>query len=277
MSEHEKDDFVIVENLFKEFIRGEPAYIDINFKIKVGKPFGILGKSGSGKTALMQALRGTPEYRPTRGKVIYRITYCKNCHNVDYPIKVGEKCPNCDTELELREINFWEEQEKNSIIFRNLYNRISIMLQRTFALYGELTVEENIKRNLEKAGVPSHRIGGQAALLISRVNMNHRAFHLARDLSGGEKQRVVFAINLAKQPLIFLADEPTGTLDPVTAEKIHSVINREVKKNQLTFVVTSHWPEAVDQLTDEAILLENGKIIMYDDSHVVANKFLSQV
>jgi methyl coenzyme M reductase system subunit A2 len=267
-----------VNNLFKEFIRGEPAYIDISFTIKVGEPFGILGKSGSGKTALMQALRGTPEYRPTRGTVTYRLAYCEKCHYVDYPTEVGNECSKCGrSEYKLRVINFWEEQEKNSLIFRNLYNRISIMLQRTFALYGEATVDENIKRNLEKAGVPAHRIGGQAALLISRVKMEHRAYHLARDLSGGEKQRVVFAICLAKKPLLFLADEPTGTLDPVTAERIHKTINREVRKNNLTIVVTSHWPEAVDQLTEKAILLENGKIAMFGDSHEVATKFLSQV
>ncbi|MHA1378966.1 MAG: methyl coenzyme M reductase system, component A2 [Candidatus Helarchaeota archaeon] len=273
------EDFIIVKNLFKEFERGTPAYIEINFTIKEGTSFGILGKSGSGKSALMHALRGTPEYKPTKGSVTYRISVCPNldCLYVDYPSLAGSRCPKCNTELELKELDFWKEAETNSPIYRSLYNRISIMLQRTFALYGELPVIENLKNALENAGVPENRREGKASLLLTKVSLTHRSMHIARDLSGGEKQRVVFAMSLAKNPLLFLADEPTGTLDVITSKRIHKTMKNAVKKDKLTLIVTSHWPLAVEELTQEAILLEDGKISMHGESSEVARKFLSLV
>jgi len=275
----EPDDFIIVKNLFKEFERGEPAYQDVTFTIKEGKSFGILGKSGSGKSALMHALRGTPEYKPTQGTVIYRISTCpnSNCLYVNYPSLSGTPCPNCNETLKLLELNFWEEASKNSSQFRALYNRISIMLQRTFALFGELPVLINIVDALERANYPEKRRDGKASSLLTKVKMGHRALHIARDLSGGEKQRVVFAMALAKNPLIFLADEPTGTLDILTSTAIHKVMIDAVKKDKLTLIVTSHWPHAVEDLTDEAILLEDGKVILHDKSDKVAKEFMSKV
>lgn len=273
------EDFIIVKNLFKEFERGAPAYIDVSFTIKEGASFGILGKSGSGKSSLMHALRGTPEYKPSKGTVTYRISVCpnKDCLYVDYPSLVDSDCPNCNQKLELKELDFWKEADENSPIYRALYNRISIMLQRTFALYGELPVLANLMEALDKAGVPERRREGKASLLLSKVNLTHRSMHIARDLSGGEKQRVVFAMSLAKNPLLFLADEPTGTLDVITSKKIHKTMKSAVEKDKLTLIVTSHWPLAVQDLTTEAILLEEGKVTMQGDSAEVAQVFLSQV
>ncbi len=275
----EVEDFIIVKGLFKEFERGEPAYQDVSFTIKEGHSFGILGKSGSGKSALMHALRGTPEYRPTKGKVIYRISVCpnKNCLHVNYPSLAGTNCSKCGSTLEFQELDFWKEASTNNPVFRALYNRISIMLQRTFALFGELPVLENIKDALERAKVPERRRDGKAASLLTKVKMGHRALHIARDLSGGEKQRVVFAMALAKDPLIFLADEPTGTLDVLTSSAIHKVMKDAVRKDRMTLIVTSHWPHAVEELTDDAILLEDGKVVLHDDSKKVAKEFMSKV
>ncbi|MHA1266723.1 MAG: methyl coenzyme M reductase system, component A2 [Candidatus Helarchaeota archaeon] len=273
------EDFIIVKGLFKEFERGAPAYQDINFVIKEGRSFGILGKSGSGKSALMHALRGTPEYRPTKGEVIYRISVCsnQNCLHINYPSLADKNCPKCGEKLAFKKLNFWDEASKNSPVFRALYNRISIMLQRTFALFGELPVLENIKDALERAKVPERRRDGKAASLLTKVKMGHRALHIARDLSGGEKQRVVFAMALAKDPLIFLADEPTGTLDVLTSAAIHKVMNNAVKKDRMTLIVTSHWPHAVEELSEEAILLEDGRIVMADRANIVAQHFMSKV
>ena len=80
--------------------------------------------------------------------------------------------------------------------------------------------------------------------------MSHRVTHIARDLSGGEKQRVVLARQLAKNPMLLLADEPTGTLDPQTAEKLHQTLIEGVKNEGISMVITSHWPEVMNQLAD---------------------------
>ncbi len=85
--------------------------------------------------------------------------------------------------------------------------------------------------------------------------------HVARELSGGEKQRVVLARQLVRNPLLLLADEPTGTLDPMTAKLVHEAIINAVKNYNMSMVLTSHWPEVIEKLADKAILLENGEVI----------------
>ena len=142
--------FLEVQELTKEFVRGEPAIKNISFTIREGHSFGILGKSGSGKSVLMNAIRGTKDYEPSRGKIIFHISYCPNCHHVGYPSKVGENCPNCTTKLEKREVDLWEERGKSTPLSYTLYNRIAIMFQRTFGIFGELTVTNNLTRILKK-------------------------------------------------------------------------------------------------------------------------------
>ncbi|MHA1130315.1 MAG: methyl coenzyme M reductase system, component A2 [Candidatus Helarchaeota archaeon] len=276
MSDDEKY-FIKVDNISKEFKRGTYAIRDISFLVKEGHSFGILGKSGSGKSVLMHALRGTKGFEPTHGTITYRFAYCDSCNWVEYPSKSDEPCPKCGNTLKLKKVNYWKEEVKGSEIFHALYHRISIMLQRTFALFGEYPVIVNIQNILSKAGVSEKRVQGKALRILTQVKLTHRALHLARDLSGGEKQRAVFAMNLAKNPLLFLADEPTGTLDPITAEAVHTIMKKAVKGGNLSLVVTSHWPHAVAELSDEAILLEQGKIMERGDPDLVAKAFLDKL
>ena len=112
---------------------------------------------------------------------------------------------------------------------------------------------------------------------LDMVQMSHRITHIARDLSGGEKQRVVLARQLAKKPMFFLADEPTGTLDPQTAEKLHQTLINGVKKEGITMVITSHWPEVMNQLADYAIWLDHGEILEEGDPTTVVKNFLDTV
>ncbi len=276
MSESE-DWFLKVEGLSKEFVRGEPAFSDINFTLKEGHSFGILGKSGCGKSALMHSIRGTKDYRPTHGKVLYRLAVCPKCKTVEYPSTAGQVCSKCGETTELRVINYWETADKDPDLFFSIYERIAIMLQRTFALFGEHPVILNIRNTLEKYGYPKRKIDGRSIMLLSKVKLTHRAMHLARDLSGGEKQRAAFATCLAKNPLLFLADEPSGTLDPITAEYVHDVMKRAVSDENLTLMITSHWPEAVAVLSEEAILLERGKPIKQGDPKEVAKAFMDMI
>lgn len=273
----DEDFFVKVENLGKEFKRGTYAIKDISFILRECSSFGILGKSGSGKSVLMHSIRGTKGFEPTHGKVFYRVAHCEACNQIEYPSRAGSECPKCKHPMSLKTIDLWEEEAKGSEIFHSLYSRISIMLQRTFALFGEYPVVVNLQNILAKTGIPEKKVQARALRILSQVKLTHRALHLARDLSGGEKQRAVFAMSLAKNPLLFLADEPTGTLDPITAEAVHDIMKSTVKGGNLTLIITSHWPSAVAELSDEAILLEKGVIAASGDPKEVAQKFMDQL
>ncbi|MDR3063251.1 MAG: methyl coenzyme M reductase system, component A2 [Methanobrevibacter sp.] len=262
--------FISIKNINKTFDDNN-VLKDINIDIEEGEVVGILGRSGSGKSVLINMLRGIKEYRPDSGKIIYKLAICKNCLTVDTPSKAGNSC-SCGGKFEAEEIDFWNSDRK---IFAAIRRRISIMLQRNFALYDEETVIENV---LEAIPTGEYEEKLYRALdLLEMVQMNHRITHIARDLSGGEKQRVVLARQIAKNPMLFLADEPTGTLDPQTAKYIHETLKEGVKNEGITMLITSHWPEVMKQLSDTVIWLDNGEVVDKGSSDTVVEKFLETV
>ncbi|MHC1585042.1 MAG: ATP-binding cassette domain-containing protein, partial [Candidatus Syntropharchaeia archaeon] len=119
-----KEEILIVEGLTKSFDH-ETILEDISFRMREGEGFGILGKSGSGKTVLMHAIRGIKEYKPTKGAVIYRVAMCPDemCGWAEPPSKKGEECPKCGATLDLEEIDYWAIHGTPK--FKNLYNRLS--------------------------------------------------------------------------------------------------------------------------------------------------------
>jgi methyl coenzyme M reductase system subunit A2 len=231
---------------------------DISTTINVGEVLGLIGRSGSGKSVLIHALRGTEEYRPTSGKIIYRVNYCKKCNHVDLP-SPGKPCLRCGGATHIEEVDFWGLDDRDPLRMA-VKERIAIMLQRSFALFGDLSVIENIFEAFPEHTDEKYKIQ-RAIELLQMVNMTHRTTHIARDLSGGEKQRCVLARQLARDPILFLADEPTGTLDPQTAEIVHKALTEATKCDKMSMVVTSHWPKAISRLSDKAIWLESGEMV----------------
>ena len=264
-------DFITLKNISKNF-DGVDVLKDINLKINEGETLGILGRSGSGKSVLINMLRGTKEYTPDSGNIIMNLAVCPDCLAVESPSHEGEKC-RCGAAYEAKEVDFYNAERK---LFSSIRRRISIMLQRNFALYDEETVIENVMRAMPDD--VEYEEGLYAALeLLEMVQMNHRITHIARDLSGGEKQRVVLARQLAKNPMMFLADEPTGTLDPQTAVKLHNTLKEGVKDKNITMLITSHWPEVMTELADNVIWLENGEIKEEGEPSDVVDHFLETV
>jgi len=149
------------------------------------------------------------------------------------------------------------------------------MLQRTFALFGDKTVMENIAEALPP-GLDERERTRRIVELLEFVNLTHRTTHIARDLSGGEKQRTVLARQLAKEPLFFLADEPTGTLDPKTADIVHNSLIKLIGSRGMCMVFASHWPEAVEKMANEAIWLDAGKVMMQGVPENVTKKFMEE-
>jgi methyl coenzyme M reductase system subunit A2 len=262
--------FIELKNINKTF-NGVSVLKDLNVEIEEGTVLGILGRSGSGKSVLINMLRGTKEYKPDSGNIIINIAICSNCSRVEPPSKVGEKC-SCGATLDAKQIDFWNTDRK---YFSQVRKRIAIMLQRNFALYERDTVIENVLMAMEGGEYEDNLY--KALDLLEMVQMSHRITHIARDLSGGEKQRVVLARQMAKEPMLFLADEPTGTLDPQTAEYLHQTLIDGVKNEGVTMVITSHWPEVMNKLADQVIWLEKGEIVEKGSANVIVQNFLDTV
>ena len=262
--------FIEIRDLTVRFGEVE-ALRKINLVIEEGESVGFLGRSGSGKSVLMHVLRGVETFPDITGSVIYHVARCKSCRHVEPPSHVGQKC-RCGGILEHTDADF-VALDVNDPLRRDIVKRVAIMLQRTFALYGDERVIVNVMRAVEDSGeaITIYR----AADLLDEVNLSHRMMHVARELSGGEKQRVVLARQLAKSPMLLLADEPTGTLDPSTAKVVHESIKRAVKDFKMTLIITSHWEDVMVDLTDRAVLLDHGEIKCIGAPKDVAAQFLS--
>ncbi len=264
--------FIIIDGVSKKFGTKE-VLRNISLTIGEGDRLGIIGRSGSGKTVLLSMLKGIADYAPTTGKVVYRIAICKECEYIDGPSKAEKVCPRCFSKMELLEVDIW----KNDAHARALRNRVSIMFQRTFALYGSMTVYENLVEALGRTEIPGTDINKRAIEIAKSIGLSNRLIHTARDLSGGEKQRVVLGRQLAVNPVLLLADEPTGTLDPINAKIIYRILIEECKREGTTLLVTSHVPEAIEAISEKAILLEDGRIDMQGDTKSVVAKFMSRL
>jgi methyl coenzyme M reductase system subunit A2 len=263
------EDFVLIKNVSKKF-GGNYALRDVSATIGSGEILGLIGRSGAGKSVLINMLRGSPDYRPDAGKVIYRFNSCSACGWTELPFE-GAKCGKCGSDMQIKEVDFWALDDDDPLKSQ-IRRRIAIMLQRTFALFGEMTVIENIFEALDERMSEKEKID-RALELLKLVKLDHRVTHIARDLSGGEKQRCVLARQLAKEPILFLADEPTGTLDPQTADIVHNVLVDAVRSKGMAMVVTSHWPKAINSMADRAIWLESGEMMKIGKPEEVTTEF----
>jgi methyl coenzyme M reductase system, component A2 len=251
-----KAPLVTVDNLCMDF-DGTRVLKNIKFEISEGEVLGIIGRSGAGKTVLMHLMRGV-EQPPTSGRIIYHVAVCNGCDYLDVRSATGKPCPHCGGTMEPKDIDLWGE--KDDSLHRRLMRRTAIMFQRTFALYGNDRVIENVLHALDDIEYPEEMMINRAADLIDQVKLSHRMMHIARDLSGGEKQRVVLARQLAKQPFLLFADEPTGTLDPNTARLVHDMLKTAAQANNMGMVVTSHFSQVIEDVAVRAILLVDGQI-----------------
>ena len=277
--------FIRISDVSNEF-NGKEVLKNVSVVINEGESLGLLGRSGSGKSVLLHMLRGTEEYAPVQGEVIFSVAICpdyldrEELHEWTHPLlgtieppsKVGSTCPKCGSKLELREVNYWKDRDAR----RKIKRRVAIMLQRTFGLYGDETVMNNVLHALDSRKYPVEQRVRRAYELLKAVKMIHRVSFPASDLSGGEKQRVVLARQLALDPILMLADEPTGTLDVKTGKLVHKALIDSTKAG-MTLITTSHWPSTIEELTEKALWLDHGEIIAYGDSKTVVEEFEKQV
>jgi len=214
-----------VEKIYNPGMHNELEVLKgVDLKIKKGEMTALLGPSGSGKSTLLHVI-GCLD-RPTKGKVF---------------IEGEEVYKLSDDELALI------RRRKIGFIFQQ------------FNLIGVFTALENIEMPMRIAGFSKEEAKKRATKLLETVKLGERLNHFPRQLSGGEMQRVAIARALANEPLIILADEPTGNLDTKTGGEIIDLMNKLNDKGY-TFLIVTHDP-LIARSAERIIKIKDGKIV----------------
>lgn len=224
----------------------------VSFEVSNGEILGITGKSGSGKTTLLKILRGVESFNG--GSIELNGSLIKN-DSAD-----GSKILGRDT---------------------------AIHFQRNFGLWNGPAIENLIRR------LNSHYVGYEAlpepdaphydelyerAMAYMRlVGLEKKALHSSNLLSGGEKQRLIVARQLAAQPRLLLLDEPVTMTGPDTKQEVMDVILQLKDKLNIPIIVVSHLPEVHTYLADRVIYLENGRVAEDGEPEVVLKNFLREL
>jgi lipoprotein-releasing system ATP-binding protein len=204
----EQSELLRVENLKKEYRSGKSPLVifeNLSFQVRKGEMLAIVGESGTGKSSLLHLL-GTLD-RPSAGDI-----YC--------------------AQLSLKSLS-----DEAAADFRN--REIGFVWQFHYLL-PEFDALENVAMPLLARGENPKQAHARAADWLREVGLADRLHHRSGELSGGEQQRVALARALVTSPKLLLADEPTGDLDTVTAERIFDLIARLHLQHQLTSIIVTH-------------------------------------
>ena len=247
---------ISIKNLSKSYKldNGEEveALKNINLEVKEGEIVGILGTSGSGKTTLLRILRGVEKF----------------------------------DEGEVRVDRYTLKPDSSQFYFNQVKKETAIHLQRSFGIWPE-TALDNVVRKLygakygDEAGtdfkLAHDQFDKEAYELLDLVGLKEKSGHLASVLSGGEKQRLIMARQLAKKPKVMLLDEPATMACPKTKQEILDAVKKINKELGITVVLVSHLPEIHKFLADRVILLEDGEIAKEGDVDEIIDEFLSDI
>ncbi len=144
-------------------------------------------------------------------------------------------------------------------------NREIGFIFQSFNLIGDLTVYENVELPLTYRGMGSAERKKRVNAALEKVGMAHRAKHLPSQLSGGQQQRVAVARAVVGDPLILLADEPTGNLDSTNGEAVMDLL-RELHRGGATICMVTHDPRFARH-ADRSIHLFDGRVVDEDQNH----------
>jgi putative ABC transport system ATP-binding protein len=217
-----------IENISKIFRSGRGqvrALRDVSFTLGKGETAAVVGKSGSGKTTMLNCIGGLE--RPDNGTVI--------CFGA----------------------NIGSLSAKNLSLFQR--KNFGFVFQHG-NLLSYLSVFENIAFPLSLNGIEGHRKQSRVNELLEKVGLSNAADALPHQLSGGEIQRISVARAIAHSPRLLLADEPTASLDTITGKKLVELMFDIGRKQECTMIISTHDPE-ISELADQIIQIKDGKII----------------
>lgn len=200
------------------------ALENINLKIDQGEFLFLVGPSGAGKSTLIKLLM--KETEPTSGS-----------------ITVGEKNLS---DMKRKEIPYY--RRKIGMVFQD------------FRLIPTLNVYENVAFAMRVIGAPTKEIRKRTQMVLGLVGLSGKYKRFPNELSGGEQQRVALARAIINNPLILIADEPTGNLDPKTSDGIMDILS-DVNYSGTTVLMATHAKDIVDKMKKRVIHVEKGKIV----------------
>lgn len=201
---------------------------DISFEIKEGEFVSIVGKSGAGKTTLTRLLLGLEE--PTSGKVYFE-------------------------DIDIHEASLPQLQA--------IRRKIGVIYQ-DYKLLPAKTVYENVAYIMEVEGRENKEISNYVNNILDTIGLSGKTNNFPRELSGGEQQRLAIARALVKNPLVIVADEPTGNLDPYNTYETISLLEK-MNNGGKTVLLLTHDREVVNKLGKRVITLDSGRIVRDED------------
>ena len=197
----------------------------IDLHIQPGEVFGIIGKSGAGKSSLVRTINLLN--RPTSGAVI---------------------------------VNGRDVMQLNDADLRAARREIGMVFQH-FNLLSSRTVFDNAALPLELAGMDKAAIRQRIDPLLELVGLSALAQRYPAQISGGQKQRVGIARALASQPKVLLSDEATSALDPETTRSILALLRKINREMGLTVVLITHQMQVIKEVADRVAVIDGGRIV----------------
>ena len=213
-----------LKEVTKEYTKGMAALNGVSLKIEKGEFVFIVGDSGSGKSTLIRLLM--KELEPTSGKI--------------------EVMGRDIRKLKHKEIPFYRR-------------RIGVVFQ-DFRLLKDRNVYENVAFALRVTETATRVIKKKVPAALSLVGLAQKYKSFPKELSGGEQQRVAIARAIVNEPMILLADEPTGNLDPANSWEIMKLL-QEANDRGTTVIVVTHNHEIVKAMQKRVITMSKGNIV----------------
>lgn len=232
------------KNLYKTYTSDGSDYEvlkNINLKIEKGECVAIVGKSGSGKSTLMHLLACLD--MPTTGSI--------NFENTDILLLT----------------------EKEREVLRN--EKIGFVFQQFF-LNGRDTVLENVVLPMRIRGASQYKMVKAAMDALEAVDLKDKENKKAKNLSGGEKQRVCIARALVGNPSVIFADEPTGNLDSTTGELVEKMLFNLNRKQGITLVIVTHDSDLAGKCS-RIVEIKDGEIIRDEQNELPPLEFIPSI
>jgi cell division transport system ATP-binding protein len=215
---------ISLQRVSKTYKNGVAALVDVDVEVEKGEFIFVVGQSGSGKSTMIRLL--IREEDATKGSIY-----------------VGGK--------NLAKMSSWDVPK--------LRRNVGTVFQ-DFRLLQDKTVFENVAFALEVIGKPKHVIDQRVPEILEYVGLGDKLNSYPDELSGGEQQRVSIARACVNRPLVLLADEPTGNLDPNTSVDIMRLLDK-VNRIGTTVVMATHDQAIVDAMRKRVIELDKGQVI----------------